>query len=163
MIGDMYSGNRQVTQEEAWQITCHEAGHAVVAVRLNIPILHVERGDAEHGEVPPGVGPIDSPNHNWTVDKVSQWQLFYAAGAAAEKLLFGNYREYAARGDRSRHAQLEKRWCPNRSKGWDQDIQAAIEILDRGSIEKVAKELDQRGKLSEEDVYQLLDRIPPCC
>jgi hypothetical protein len=36
-----------------------------------------------------------------------------------------------------------------------------MNILDRESIEKVAKELDQHKKLSDEQVYNLLGSLPP--
>lgn|GEM_PF-6185344 len=108
---------RQLTPEEEWQITCHEAGHAVVGVRHQIPFWQVERGEREHGEVPIGVGPIVNPDRNWTEDEISRWQQFYAAGAAAEQLLFGTYREYAACRDRHFHDILERRWRANRSDG----------------------------------------------
>jgi len=152
---------RQVTPEEAWQITCHEAGHAVVGVRHQINFLHVERGDGEHGEVPVGVGPIENPSRNWTQDEISRWQQFYTAGAAAEQLLFGAYREYGSSHDRCLHDVLEKRWRPNRCGGWDQDIQSAMKLLDRESIVNVAKELDRQKKLTDEQVYELLGCAPP--
>jgi hypothetical protein len=153
--------SRELTPEEAWQITCHEAGHAVGAVRLQIPFSHIERGDGEHGEVAVGVGPIENPNRNRTQDEISRWQQFYAAGAAGEQVLFGCYREYASRRDRYLHEVLEKRWCPNRSGGWDQDIQFAMKVLDRESIEKVAQKLDQHKKLTDEQVCELLGCAPP--
>jgi hypothetical protein len=153
--------SRQVAREEAWQITCHEAGHAVAGVRLQIPFCHVERGDNEYGEVEVGVNPIEEPSGDWTQDEISRWQQFYAAGAATEQLLFGSYREYASRGDRCLHDVLEKRRRANRSDGWDQDIQSVMNVLDRGSIEKVARELDQHKKLSSEQVYELLGCDPP--
>jgi len=147
---------RRLAPEEQWQITCHEAGHAVVGARRQIPFLRVERGDGEYGEVPVGVGPIENPDGSWTEDEISRWQQFFAAGAAAEQLLFGTYREYASRRDRSFHDVLERRWRANRCSGWDQDIQSAMELLDCESVEKVARELDRHGKLSDEQVYELL-------
>jgi hypothetical protein len=36
-----------------------------------------------------------------------------------------------------------------------------MKLLDRESVEKVAKELDQHKKLSDEQVYQLLGCTPP--
>jgi hypothetical protein len=151
---------RQITKEEAWQISCHEAGHAVLGVRLQIPFLRVERGDGEYGEVPVGVGPIEAPEGNWGQDDISRWQLFYAAGAAAEQLLFDGYRDYASRRDRSLHEALESRRRQKRIKGWDEDIQSAMPILDEESVEKVAKELDRQRRLSELQVYRLLGCTP---
>ena len=156
-------GTRQVTREEAWQITCHEAGHAVAAVRLDTPFTHVERGEGEHAEVHPGNNPVNTPETMWTGGEVSRWQQFYAAGTAAEIVLFGDYRSYGSRKDRSLHELLEMRWRPSRSNGWKQDIQSVIEILDGGAVVRVAKQLDERRTLSEEEVYQLLGRIPPWC
>jgi hypothetical protein len=152
---------RQIIGEKAWQITCHEAGHAIVGVRLEIPFLHVERGDGEHGEVPVGVGPNEEPRSDWTLEEIARWQQFYAAGAAAERLLFGAYREYGARRDRHLHELLERQWRPGRAGGWDQDIRCAMELLDRASVEKVARELDRQRRLSDEQVYELLDCKPP--
>jgi hypothetical protein len=123
--------------------------------------LHVERGEGEDGEVPVGVGPIEDPRHNWTQDEISRWQQFYAAGAATEKFLFGDYREYGSRRDQALHERLEEQRRPNRSAGWEADIQSAIKLLDRESVEKVAKELDLHRKLSDEEVYKLLGCTPP--
>lgn len=148
--------SRQFTSEEAWKITCHESGHAVVAVRLHVPFEYVERGDGEYGKVEIGVGPIENPTRNRPLDEISRWQQFYTAGAATEQLLFGSFREHASCRDRYLHDVLEKRWRPNRYGGWDQDIQFAMKLLDRESVEKVAKELDRSKRLSEEEVYKLL-------
>jgi hypothetical protein len=132
-----------------------------VAVRLQIPFLHVERGDGDYGEVAVGVGPIENPTGNWTQDEISRWQQCYAAGAAAEQLLFGAYRQYASRQDRDRHDVLERTWSQSRRGGWERDVQSAMKLLDRESVEKVAKELDQRQKLSEDEVYELLGYTLP--
>jgi hypothetical protein len=128
---------------------------------LTIPFKHVVRGDGDYGEVLIDVGPITAPDDDWTQDEVSRWQQFYAAGAAGEKLLFGNYREYGIRIDRSLHEQLEKLRTRVRSGGWEADIQSTMNILDPCSVQKVATELDRQRKLSEEDVCKILDCDPP--
>jgi hypothetical protein len=147
--------------DEAWQITCHEAGHAVAAVFLEVMFECVERGDGDFGQVPVGVGPLDNPLRSWTEDEVSCWQRFYAAGAAAEKLLFAAYRPYACRVDQSLHNKLEKLRSTQRNDGWEQDVEAAVAILDQQSIEKVACELDHERKLTAEQVYEILGCVPP--
>jgi hypothetical protein len=152
---------REITREEAWQITCHEAGHAIVGVRLQIPFLHVERGDGEQGEVEVGACPYECPDGDWTQDEISRWQTFYAGGAAAEKLMFDSHREYGSRRDEFLHSELEKRRLPVRSDGWDRDIQSAMALIDRESVQKVASELDRRKKLTEEQAYELLGCAPP--
>jgi hypothetical protein len=85
---------------------------------------------------------------------------FCAAGAAAEELLFGNYQEHGCSQDRRCHAILEKRWRATRAGGWEQDIQSAAKVLDRESVEKVARELDRKKKLSDEEVYESLGCKP---
>ncbi len=152
---------RQITPEEAWQITCHEAGHAVTGVRLRFAFLRVERGDGEYGRVDVGVGPIEAPTGNWTEVEISRWQLFYAGGAAAERMLFGDHRQYACRHDHGLHDRLEKHRHQSRNDAWERDIQSAVVLLDRESVEKVAKELDRSGTLSGEQVYQLLGCATP--
>jgi hypothetical protein len=151
---------RQFTREELWQVTCHEAGHAVVGVRLEIPFLYVERGDGEHGEVPVGVGPLENPGRSRSPSEISRWQQFYAAGAAAEQLLFEGYRDYWASRDKFLHEQLEKLRSQSRADAWDQDVRNALSVLDRESVEKVARALDHHRKLTDVQVYELLDRVP---
>jgi hypothetical protein len=148
---------RQITREEAWQITCHEAGHVVLAARHRIPFSHAERGDGDTGEVSVNVGPGEKPNQ----DEIRRWQQFYAGGAAAEKLLFGSYFENGSRNDRALHEELEGKRCPRRTGGWDQDVLDAANDLDRESVERIAKELGQRGRLGDEEVYELLGCPPP--
>jgi hypothetical protein len=148
--------SRQVTPEDAWRITCHEAGHAVAAVRNQIAFSHVERGDGEQGQMVFDHGPIENPTSNWTKEAISRWQQVYAAGAAAELLLFGDYRRYASSRDQRLHDKLEKCWCPDRSGGWEKDIQSALKLLDRESLEKVAEKLERRKKLSGEKVHEIL-------
>lgn len=147
---------RQLSPEEAWLITCHEAGHAVVAARLQVPFMWVVRGDGEIGEVTVGVTPSELPDDPCPIDEVSRWQQFYAGGAAAEKLLFGEYREIASRQDRLLHSRYETLWRPGRIGGWEEDVELAAAVLDRGAIERVARELDRRKQLSDEQVCKML-------
>jgi hypothetical protein len=153
--------SRQITAEEMWQITCHEAGHAVIAVRLQVPFERAVRGGGEKGEVEVGITPAEHPDRVWSRETISQWQLFYTGGAAAEILLFGKYREYAAERDRYLHGRLEELLIKRRAGGWQQDIESALRILDHDSIHRVAMDLNRCGELTEEQVYALFDRKPP--
>ena len=148
---------RQITPEEAWQITCHEAGHSIVAARLGLPFQRVVRGDGEHGEVEVCWSPVDDgPTRDRDQDVLSRWQQFYAAGAATEILLFDSYRAFASRHDQACHDLIEKRRCPIRADAWEQDIRLAKQILDRDSVDTVARELARRGELSDKEVCELL-------
>jgi hypothetical protein len=149
------------TSCEQWRIACHEAGHVVAAVRLKIPLSHVELGEDDCGEVSVAFSPIDDPERRLSQDEISHWQQFYAAGAAAERLLFGTYREHGVRVDMELHGRWEERRQAVRVGGWDCDIQAALGAIDRESVEEVAKALDRGKRLSSEQVYQLLGCKPP--
>jgi len=149
------------TPELAWRIACHEAGHAFVAVHFQLPFLYVEVINGESGNMEVGVGPIEAPKSHWTQDKIAAWQLSYAAGAAAERLLFLDCREHGASRDRHLHGVLENRLHQKRTAGWELDIQSVMNILDRKSVEKVARELDIQKKLTDRQVYTLLDTPYP--
>ncbi len=150
------SDSRQITAEAAWKITCHEAGHAVVAARLKVPFCYVRRKGGNQDLTEVAVGPLESTEDNRTQEEIARWQQFYAAGAAAELLLFGCYRPYAASRDRFLHDKCEKMRQQSRNDGWEDDIESALIVLNRDSIEKVAKELDRNGELSDEEVCDLL-------
>jgi hypothetical protein len=150
-----------IAPDESNRVLYHEAGHAVVAVRNQIPFMQVHRKDDENGEVSVGVGTLESPDRSHNQDEISRWQLFYAAGAASECLFFGEYREYGTRLDRALHDRLEMLRSVQRTGAWDMDIQAAMKVLDRESVEKIAQALGQRGQLDEEQVHDLLGCKPP--
>jgi hypothetical protein len=142
--------------DESNRVLYHEAGHAVAAVRHQLPFRQVRRIDGENGEVSVGVGPLESPDRSHSQEEISRWELFYAAGAAAERLFFGDYREYGTKLDRALYDKLEKLRRVQRTSAWEMDIQSAMKTLDRQSVEKIAEALGQHGKLSEEQVHDLL-------
>jgi hypothetical protein len=155
---------------EAWKITCHEAGHAVVAVCLGIHFIFVENNGGVHDKVEVGVTPLDlTPNgkpSGGTQDLLLRWQQFYAGGAAAELLLFSKLREeydhFAYGEDRRLHGEYERLRGKNRADAWDQDVRSAMKVLERASIQslqEVARELGKEKKLDEDKVYDLLGRV----
>lgn len=149
--------SRIISHEEHWQITCHEAGHAIVAVMYGIPFLHVERGEGEYGVVELGTNPIDDPGGNWNESRLLHLQEFYAGGAAAEVLLFGDYRFYAVTHDKTCHEELKKKLNRCHCRGFEEDVESIANSLDRNAVEKVAKELDKRHRLTIEDVSKIID------
>jgi hypothetical protein len=152
--------------EEDWRITCHEAGHAIVACRLGLLFERISRGDGDRGSVTVGVdNPRENPNREWSVIEISNWQKFYAGGAAAERVMFGSHREYGSKSDFIIHTDLENKWRQRPFGGWEQDIQESMTILDKNSIENVANVLllarersgtFRRGELSPEHVCRIL-------
>ena len=109
--------SRYLTPEEQWQITCHEAGHAIVAVRHRILFDYVERGEGEHGLVKLTIDPL-GPNNGLDESQLLQYQEFYAGGAAAERLLFNTDRDYALRVDKCCHNKLEQQMNRHRNLGF---------------------------------------------
>jgi len=143
------------------RIAYHEAGHVVAAVRLKVPFMHVVVNGDTGSEVVVGVTPLDDKDSSESSEKMRHWQQFYAAGAASEELLFGNYIPHASSRDRREHDAYEKRSHAPRVDGWDQDIAATVAVLDRESVKFVARELKERGRLEEDQVYEILNCDPP--
>ncbi len=154
------TASKLAAPDEGHRVLYHEAGHAVVAVRLQIPFCHVERMEGENGEVSVGAGRLESPDRAHSQDEISRWQLFYAAGAAAEGLFFGEYQDYGTKVDRALHERLEKLGSVQRNRAWDLDIQSALKVLDREAVQKIAEALGQHGKLGDEQVHDLLGCKP---
>src|SRR5262245_16429055 len=112
-------------------ITCHEAGHALAAVRLEIPFEFVYRGIGEDGGVELSVSPISDRDHDWSDDDLHQYQLFYVAGRAAERRLFANDRSYAVREDIRFHSELaSRRGTLSGLAAFEADAKAGMELLD---------------------------------
>jgi hypothetical protein len=150
-----------IAPDESQRVLYHEAGHALEAVRNRIPFCHVEIMTGENGEVSVGVGPLETPNRAHSQDEIARWQMFYAAGAAAERLFFGDYQDHGTKVDRAHHDRLEKLRSVQRNGAWDLDIQSAMKVLDCESVHKIAEALGQHGKLSEVQVHDLLG-CKPC-
>ena len=142
--------------EIEWPSLCHEAGHVIVAIKVNIAFEHVEIRKGGCGEVDIALGPLDCAPDECTNEEIRRWQQFYAAGAAAETLLCGDYRAYASRKDRELHARLQSRFLQGRSTGWEMDVERVIHLLNRDTVEMVANALAKHRKLSEDQVYELL-------
>lgn len=149
-------GLTRIMPDESWRVLYHEAGHGVVAVRHRMVFEYVEVRENDWGEVPPIGGPLAHPDRTHSTDEIARWQLFYAAGAAAEMLFFGNWREHGAQIDVERHGRLERMRRIPRQDAWGLDIQAAMKVLDRASVVALAEELNCHKKLDVERVYALL-------
>jgi hypothetical protein len=155
------SADKIITPKEDWQITCHEAGHAVICVRRSILFDYALRGEGDQGIVVLTQGWIKDPREVYSPGQIESLLLYYAGGPAAEEVLFNVHRGAAANHDRSMHAQLEKHRRSKRENGWQQDIQAAIKILDCESVLKVARALHRKKKLINVEVYRILGCDPP--
>jgi hypothetical protein len=160
-MGRKNNGATTEAEVESWKISCHEAGHAVVAVKLDVILDYVERGDPRDDRAQPVLDLLNALPHEQTPDRISRYQRFYAGGAAAEVVLFGAYRLPACAEDRRLHRKLEELRDEHRSDAWDLDVQEAVGLLDKNSVEVVAKALHPRGKLIHERVCELIGWILP--
>lgn len=150
--------------DEDWKIACHEAGHAVFAITQRMREMWVEWakvGENEYGEIQLVATPHDSPDDDWTANQLVRYQLYYAAGAAAEQHLFQQHRLHAIVCDFKLHKELESLLKRNRPTGFDDDIEAAMQSLDPDSVRTVAQNLFESKLLTGEQVAGLIGVTPP--
>ena len=138
----------------------HEAGHAVMAVYHNIVFESVVLRSDGRGALDIRFGPLDEDGECYS-GMIDQWQELYAAGAAAELLVFGDYQRKRSRVDEGLHRQLQARFSPGRSPEWERDVNRARHTLCRCDVETIAVALDQRESLTEDEVWVLLGREIP--
>jgi hypothetical protein len=150
-----------IGHHDDWRICCHEAGHAIVAVKLAIMLERIARGEGTKGVVEP----FHDPDCNEPHDRAS-FQLFYAGGAASERLVFGteartfDYIADPLEDDKKKHRGLE---CRGRPNAFEADVDEAMLLLGgdkaKKTIEEVANLLGQRrdedgkeGTITQEEV-----------
>ena len=146
-----------------WRIAVHEAGHAVFAAMQDWPIEHAAVGPNEFGEVSLAHNPIDEPQH-LSSDDYAKWKAYYAAGAAAEHLVFGEIRIGAFGGGVSRGNDLDNHRTLCEFESFCSSIERALQTLSKDDVEKVATELQNRrkpSKLSGDEVYSIIGRKTP--
>ena len=126
----------------------HEAGHAVAACLLDIPFCEVTI--IYKPEVDLGPNPCDYPEE-FSDEERCNYRLVYAAGAAAEGLLFCKRREWATTHDRC---------CHSRCGGTDfeEDASKARQIpgFNRRVLVQVASALEKQHRLSEDEVAKIV-------
>jgi hypothetical protein len=147
--------------DEAQRVLYHEAGHAVFAVRRRLLFEFAEVRENDWGEVRCVGGPLDIKDRTFSQEEMACWRQFYAAGAAAERLFYGEYREHGAQRDVTLHETLGLMSIPPRTDDWEESIQAATKVIDRESVAKVAVALNERKKLTDEQVHDFLGCKPP--
>lgn len=147
-----------------WRICCHEVGHAIVAVTLRIPLVKISRGEGTRG----CVEPIHSAED--TIKDKAKFQLFLAAGAAAERIVFGTeertfgYIVAPLESDIIQHQKLDYRKRPH---GFEADICCAMRLLEcgggTGKVSEIARLLRKKrdddgteGAMTQEEVAQMI-------
>ncbi len=99
----------------------HEAGHALVAKKLGIPLLGVGFVEGQPGKLGTGVvNPSDMGN-----------AIFAAAGMAAEEILYGNYDPTGSVTDRELIVRA--------GASVSESVKAARELLQRDEILTIGK------------------------
>jgi len=84
------------------QQAVHEAGHAVAACLLKIRFM--ETKIIYDAGVDPVINPIDNPIDVTNEERI-KYHIFYAAGAAAEDVVFGTRQEWRNSRDRCNHGK----------------------------------------------------------
>jgi hypothetical protein len=59
-----------VSDEELWNVACHEGGHVAIAVHYGFNIDYVEIKDDGNGIVETCGGPIECPEKPWTLAEI---------------------------------------------------------------------------------------------
>ena len=103
-----FTSDTKLQSDDPRRVAVHDAGHAIIAVKLGILFDHVKLGPGpEDGEVPPTFSPFDKESRP-APDDIPKWRSFYAGGAAAEHIAFDSIRSHAIRCDAKRHDGLKR-------------------------------------------------------
>jgi hypothetical protein len=141
--------------DDDWRVAVHESGHAIAAVKFGFIFQQVEVGPNEHGEVDVQFSPLDRKHSDASQEELMRWQIFYAAGAAAEHLVFDEIREHGIRKDRADHCRVNE-MLVGRESTFEDSVQKAIQLLDSKLLQSVAKELHKSSRLSIEEMHSLV-------
>ncbi len=128
----------------------HEAGHVVAAHRLGWKVATVSLpADSDSGNV-------ELKPHDDTDEK---WQLYLAAGAAAESIFYGTYASWGVEKDLS-SVKLREKWrCQEVGEQlitFDDYMLLAKSRVEKSAIEAVANSLKAKCSLSGDDLELIL-------
>jgi hypothetical protein len=163
---DLERMGRQVAESIAKSRTrpraVHEAGHAIVALHLGLPLESV---DIEERDTPEGpksgrarLRPIgEGLSGNEVHERVRNEVIFLLAGEAATKLILEYTTDPIAQFDKSR-IQLAFREYPELKDAEQELIDTAQEIVStrRADIEKLAGVLLERNHMKGDEVRRLI-------
>jgi len=155
-----YSDRRTLHSDDDWRIAIHESGHAIVAVRHDCIFEHVAIGPNEFGEVRWANSPLNDPGGGYTREKLWKWQTAFAAGAAAEHVVFSEIRRHAIRQDIDCHCQLGKMREDGLVVPFEFAIRQAVEMLSLAETENVARKLQEAKQLDFENICELIGVVP---
>lgn len=156
-----YSTESELQTDDPRRVAVHEAGHAIIAVKLGVLFEYAELGPGpEDGQVSPIFSPFDKDSRPDSAD-IPKWRLFYAGGAAAEYIAFNSIRRHAIRCDVNHHADLN-RICEDKTHAsFEASIVLATGQLSVREIYAVADALERTRKLSYDDVCSIVGVTPP--
>ena len=187
--------------DEDWRIAVHESGHAVVAVQSNGFLKRnsddclfnaIEIGPGEFGQVDFEHSPLNGEqDESWSLDLLQYWQTIYAAGAAAEHLVFGEIRMHGVRpknwatvdlndrrDDMALHEKIGQKVFANfglASEQFDEAVERGVEQMRKTSqktvsvAEKLFDNSDKNSRLKSnkslnyEQVCELVGVVPSWC
>lgn len=146
--------------DDPWRVAVHESGHAIYAVNKKLSIHYVEIGADQYGEVEVLNGPLSGSAKTYTEIDIQNWKEFYAAGAAAKQVVFGEIRRHGIRGDVATCDALCHKFAGNRDV-FNSCIESAIKQLDADTVRLVAKQLVAVRCLLFDEVRTIMEtRLP---
>jgi hypothetical protein len=156
-----YSNLAELHCDDDWRIAVHESGHAIAGVR-NDSLDFVRVGSNELGEVRWIKNPLDSKDEEFTLDELRYWQTIYAAGAAAEHIVFNEIRRHSIRKDIICHLRVDLKCQRGPVDLFESAIERAVCVLRKTNLERVARELMQAAKkeLTYDDICTLIGVKP---
>ena len=136
------------------RIAVHEAGHAIIACRDSLGLAHVVLADDDQwGETCFALPASELPSDHSRNNRALMHQ-FYAAGAAAEVVVWGLFNPHGVAGDQQEFDKLNSSDGARPSFG--SVVRQVSEALDETAIWAVANSLAEAGYLSTRRVERLL-------
>jgi len=140
---------------DRWRVAVHEAGHAIVAVKLGLELEHVHLAeDSNAGETCLRGFASDLESNHPRRDE-DLMRRFYAAGAAAESVVFGTYNVHGIADDLVEFSKLSAQ-STSVKPDFGAFVGFVVRDLQAKNVTAVATTLDDKGYLSAHRVRSLL-------
>lgn len=155
-----YISPNQLVPDDHYRICVHEAGHAAVGASFRMLFDSVSVGPGEFGIVEWTINPIDDADL-FETRTLPEWLLAYAAGSAAEQLIFGEIRDHARKHDLDLHDKVASRIGDEIATGYDDSVLKCMDTLTSLDIKQIADRLETLKRLDFDAVCAILNIRTP--